>query len=44
VIKGTRIGVEFVLDFLAGGDTPQQVRDPCERETIGSIRARSRLA
>jgi uncharacterized protein (DUF433 family) len=39
VIKGTRISVELVLDLLAAGYTPQQIRDQYDHLTVDDIQA-----
>jgi uncharacterized protein (DUF433 family) len=39
VIKGTRISVELVLDLLAAGYTPQQIRDQYDHLTADDIQA-----
>jgi uncharacterized protein (DUF433 family) len=38
-IKGTRIWVSLVLDFLAAGETPEQVLAAYPQLTIDDIRA-----
>jgi uncharacterized protein (DUF433 family) len=39
VIKGTRIAVELVLDLLAAGYTPEQVRKQYDHLTAEDIQA-----
>ena len=39
VIKGTRISVELVLELLAAGYTPQQIRDQYDHVTVDDIQA-----
>jgi uncharacterized protein (DUF433 family) len=39
VIKGTRISVELVLDLLAAGYTPSQIRDQYDHLTVDDIQA-----
>lgn len=39
VIKGSRISVEFVLELLAAGYTPQEIRDQYDCVTVDDIRA-----
>jgi uncharacterized protein (DUF433 family) len=39
IIKGTRISVELVLDLLAAGYTPQQIRDQYDHLTADDIQA-----
>ena len=39
VIKGTRISVELVMDLLAGGYTPDQIRDQYDHLTLDDIHA-----
>lgn len=39
VIKGTRIAVELVLDLLAAGYTPQQIRQQYDHLTPEDIQA-----
>lgn len=39
VIKGTRISVELVLDLLAAGYTPPQIRDQYDHLTVDDIQA-----
>lgn len=39
VIKGTRISVELVMDLLAGGYTPDQIRQQYDHLTIDDIHA-----
>lgn len=39
VIKGTRISVELVLDLLAAGYTPTQIRDQYDHLTVDDIQA-----
>jgi uncharacterized protein (DUF433 family) len=39
VIKGTRISVELVLDLLAAGYTPDQIRDQYDHVTVNDIQA-----
>jgi uncharacterized protein (DUF433 family) len=39
VIKGTRIAVEFVLDLLAAGYTPEQIRQQYDHLTAEDIQA-----
>ena len=39
VIKGTRISVELVLDLLAGGYSPEQVRQQYGHVTLEDIHA-----
>jgi uncharacterized protein (DUF433 family) len=39
MIKGTRIGVELMLDLLAAGYTPQQIRDQYDHLTAEDIQA-----
>ena len=39
VVKGTRIGVELVMDLLAGGYTPQQVLQEYDHLTLDDIHA-----
>jgi uncharacterized protein (DUF433 family) len=39
VIKGTRISVELVLDLLAAGYTPQQIRAQYDHLTVDDIQA-----
>ncbi len=39
VIKGTRIAVELVLDLLAAGYTPEQIRQQYDHLTVEDIHA-----
>lgn len=39
VIKGTRISVELVMDLLAGGYTPDQIREQYDHLTLDDIHA-----
>ena len=39
VIKGTRISVEFVMDLLAAGYTPEQIREQYDHVTLDDIHA-----
>ena len=39
VIKGTRIAVELVLDLLAAGYTPEQIRQQYDHLTVEDIQA-----
>jgi len=39
VIKGTRITVELVMDLLAGGYTPDQIRHQYDHLTLDDIHA-----
>lgn len=39
VIKGTRISVELVMDLLAAGYTPDQIRQQYDHLTLDDIRA-----
>ncbi len=39
VIKGTRISVELVMDLLAAGYTPDQVRQQYDHLTLDDIHA-----
>jgi uncharacterized protein (DUF433 family) len=39
VIKGTRISVELVMDLLAGGYTPDQIRQQYDHLTLDDIHA-----
>ncbi len=39
VIKGTRISVELVMDLLAGGYTPEQIRHQYDHLTLDDIHA-----
>jgi uncharacterized protein (DUF433 family) len=39
VIKGTRISVELVMDLLAAGYTPAQIREQYDHLTIDDIHA-----
>ena len=39
VIKGTRISVELVMDLLAGGYTPDQIRHQYDHLTLDGIHA-----
>lgn len=39
VIKGTRISVELVMDLLAGGYTPDQIRHQYNHLTLDDIHA-----
>jgi uncharacterized protein (DUF433 family) len=39
VIKGTRISVELVMDLLAGGYTPSQIREQYDHLTVDDIQA-----
>jgi uncharacterized protein (DUF433 family) len=39
VIKGTRISVELVMDLLAGGFTPEQIRQQYDHLTLDDIHA-----
>ncbi len=39
IIKGTRISVEFVLDLLARGWTPEQILKEYDHLTLEDIRA-----
>ena len=39
VIKGTRISVELVMDLLAGGYTPDQIRHQYDQLTLDDIHA-----
>ncbi len=39
VIKGTRISVELVIDLLAAGYTPAQIRQQYDHLTIDDIHA-----
>jgi uncharacterized protein (DUF433 family) len=39
VIKGTRISVELVMDLLAAGYTPAQIRQQYDHLTIDDIHA-----
>ena len=39
VIKGTRISVELVMDLLAGGYTPEQIRQQYDHLTLDDIHA-----
>lgn len=39
VIKGTRISVELVMDLLAGGYTPDQIRHQYDHLTLVDIHA-----
>jgi uncharacterized protein (DUF433 family) len=38
-IKGTRIWVSLILDFLAGGETPEQILASYPQLTVDDIRA-----
>ncbi len=39
VIKGTRISVELVMDLLAAGYTPEQIREQYDHVTLDDIHA-----
>lgn len=39
VIKGTRISVELVMDLLAAGYTPEQIRQQYDHLTLDDIHA-----
>ena len=39
VIKGTRISVELVMDLLAGGYSPDQIRQQYDHLTLDDIQA-----
>ena len=39
VIKGTRISVELVMDLLAAGYTPDQIRQQYDHVTLDDIHA-----
>ena len=39
VIKGTRISVELVIDLLAGGYSPDQIRHQYDHLTLDDIQA-----
>ena len=39
VIKGARISVELVMDLLAGGSTPDQIRHQYDHLTLDDIHA-----
>ena len=39
IIKGTRISVELVIDLLARGYTPEQVRQQYDHITVEDIQA-----
>ena len=42
VIKGTRISVELVMDLLAAGYTPEQIRQQYDHLTLDDITRVSR--
>jgi uncharacterized protein (DUF433 family) len=39
VIKGTRISVELVMELLAGGYTPEQIRQQYDQLSVDDIHA-----
>lgn len=39
VIKGTRISVELIMDLLAAGYTPEQIRQQYDHVTLDDIHA-----
>lgn len=39
VIKGTRIAVELVMELLAAGDTPDQIRQQYDHVTLDDVHA-----